>query len=115
VWIWTVEGNTRPIGRLTREALVRAEKRAAVRVAAATIFEVAALHTHGRLRLAQPIERWADQALSAGGLRIAELSRAVAVDAGAIPRTGLADPLDRLLVATARQLGATLLRATRQS
>jgi PIN domain nuclease of toxin-antitoxin system len=33
----------------------------------------------------------------------------IALDAGTIPRTALSDPMDRLLVATARQLGATLL------
>jgi PIN domain nuclease of toxin-antitoxin system len=32
-----------------------------------------------------------------------------AVDAGFIPRAALSDPLDRLLVATARQLDATLV------
>jgi PIN domain nuclease of toxin-antitoxin system len=31
------------------------------------------------------------------------------MDAGTMPRTALADPMDRLLVATARQLDATLL------
>ena len=41
----------------------------------------------------------------------AELTRGVAVDAGFIPRAALADPLDRLLVATARQLDATILTA----
>jgi PIN domain nuclease of toxin-antitoxin system len=38
-----------------------------------------------------------------------EFSPAIALDAGAIPRTALADPLDRLLVATARQNDATLV------
>jgi len=35
----------------------------------------------------------------------------IAIDAGAIPRTALPDPIDRLLVATARQLDATLITA----
>ena len=42
-------------------------------------------------------------------MRIAELSPAIAIDAGHIPRAALADPLDRLLVATARRLDATFL------
>ena len=45
------------------------------------------------------------------GVRLAELTRGVAVDAGFIPCAALADPLDRLIVATARQLDATLLTA----
>ena len=43
--------------------------------------------------------------------RIAELSPAIAIDAGRIPRDVLADPMDRLLVATAREMEATLLTA----
>jgi PIN domain nuclease of toxin-antitoxin system len=46
-------------------------------------------------------------------VRLAELTRSITVDAGFIPRAALADPLDRLLVATARQFGATFLTADR--
>ena len=48
---------------------------------------------------------------TAAPVRIAPLSPAAVVDAGGIPRDALADPLDRLLVAMARDLEATLLTA----
>jgi PIN domain nuclease of toxin-antitoxin system len=44
-------------------------------------------------------------------VRIAELSPAIAIDAGRIPRDVLADPVDRLLVSTAREMEATFLTA----
>jgi len=44
-------------------------------------------------------------------VRIAELSPAIAIDAGRIPPGVLADSMDRLLVATAREMEATLLTA----
>ena len=75
----------------------------------ATLFELTALHTLGRVRLARPPEQWIRESLEAAGVRIAELSPAIAIDAGHIPRTALPDPLDRLLVATARRLDATFL------
>ena len=109
VWLWSVEGDARRIGRRTRQLLSRAESREAIRVSPATVFEVAALHTLGRLRLARPPEQWIRESLGAAGIRMAELSPAMALDAGAIPREALADPLDRLLVATARALQATFL------
>ena len=109
VWIWSVEEDARRVGRRTRQLLSRAESRDAIRISPATVFEVAALHTAGRLRLAHPIEQWIRQALDVAGVRIAELSPAIAIDAGSIPRSALSDPLDRLLVATARQLDATFL------
>lgn len=108
-WIWAVEGDARRIGRGARQLLARAHEDGSLRVSPASLFEIAALCTQGRLRLSQPPDQWIRQSLDVSGVRLAELSAAVAVDAGYIPRAALADPLDRLLVATARQLDATLL------
>jgi PIN domain nuclease of toxin-antitoxin system len=109
VWIWSVNGDVRRLGRQTRRLLSRAQSRGELRVSPATLFELTALHTLGRLRLTRTPEQWIRESLDASGVRIAELSRAIAIDAGAIPRTRLADPLDRLLVATARQVDAVFL------
>lgn len=109
VWLWSVDGDARRIGRRTRQSLVRAEAQEAIRISPASLFELTALHTLGRVRLSSPIEEWIAEALEAAGVRIAELSPAIAIDAGFIPRDALADPLDRLLLATARRLDATFL------
>jgi PIN domain nuclease of toxin-antitoxin system len=78
------------------------------------IFELAALCTLGRVRLARSLDQWVRDALDTAGVRVAELTPAIALDAGAIPRSVLADPLDRLLVATARQLDAVFLTSDRR-
>jgi PIN domain nuclease of toxin-antitoxin system len=109
VLIWSVSGDERRLGRRTRSLLTRAESRGELRVSALTLFEVTALHTLGRLRLRQDAERWLRDTLDLTGVRIVELSFDAAVDAGSIPRTGLEDPIDRLLVATARQVNATFV------
>lgn len=110
-WLWSVEAETRRIGRRARQLLSRAESQDAIRVSPVSLFEVAALHYAGRLRLPLPPEQWIRESLDVAAIRLAELSPAIAMDAGALPRESLPDPLDRLLVATARQLGATLLTA----
>ena len=109
VWIWAVDGNERRLGRRARRLLSRAESQGMVRVSPVTLFELTALHTLGRVRLTRTPEQWIRESLNVSGVRIAELTPAIAVDAGAIPRTALADPLDRLLLATARQLDAAFL------
>ncbi|MBA2303763.1 MAG: type II toxin-antitoxin system VapC family toxin [Acidobacteria bacterium] len=109
VWLWSVHGDSRRIGRRTRQLLARAESAEAIRVSPVTLFEVTALHTQGRIRLTRPPDQWIREALEAGGVRVAELSPRIAIDAGLIPRTALADPLDRLLIATAHHLEATFL------
>jgi PIN domain nuclease of toxin-antitoxin system len=110
-WIWTVEGDTRRVGARARRLIAQAESRDALRLSSASLFEIVALHTAGRLRLAQAPEQWLEESIERAGLRIAEVTRGVAIDAGFITRTVLADPIDRLLVATARLLEATLLTA----
>jgi PIN domain nuclease of toxin-antitoxin system len=109
VWLWSVEGDQRRVGRRARQLLVRAEARQAIRISPATIFELAALHTLGRVQLARSLDQWVGDSLEDGGVRVAELTPAIALDAGSIPRAALADPLDRLLVATARHLDALFL------
>lgn len=109
VWVWSIEGDVRRIGRRARQLLSRAELRDAIRISPATIFEVMALHTAGRLRFSRPAEQWIRDGLEAAGVRLAEVTPSVAIDAGVVPRSALPDPLDRLLVATARQLDATFL------
>ena len=107
-WVWVVEDDPR-IGRAARQAVGRAEASGRVRVSPVSFFEITALCTSGRLRLSMPSHAWLSEAISSAAIRVAELTAAVAMDAGAIPREQLADPMDRLLVASARQLGATLL------
>lgn len=109
VWLWSVHGDSRRVGRRTRQVLSRAESAGAIRVSPVTLFELTALHTAGRIRLTRAPDQWIREALDAGGVRIAELSARIAIEAGTIPRTALSDPLDRLLVATAQHLQATFL------
>ena len=111
VWVWTVQGEARRLGRRTRQLLTRAERQGAIRISPASIFEVSALHTLGRLSVARPIESWIREAMDVGGLRVAPLSPSIAIDAGRIGHAALADPLDRLLVASAREAEATLVTA----
>ena len=111
VWIWLLDGDTRRIGTRTRRLLDKAHARAALRVSPVSIFEVSALHTSGRLNLSRSLEQWLDAAIDGAGIRLAPMSREVAVDAGLLPRDLVGDPMDRLLVATARQADATLVTA----
>jgi PIN domain nuclease of toxin-antitoxin system len=113
VWIWSADGDTRRVGPKSRSMLLKAEAREAIRVSPVTIFELTALHTSGRLRLSRSLEQWVGDSLDTAGVRIAELTPSVAIDAGSIPRNALADPLDRLLVSTARQLEAVFVTADR--
>jgi PIN domain nuclease of toxin-antitoxin system len=111
VWVWMLEGDARRIGARTRRAIEQAHARDALRVSPISIFEVSALHAAGRLRFSRSLEQWLEAAIDDAGIRVTPLSREAAVDAGALSPADMPDPLDRLLVATARHSEATLATA----
>ncbi len=111
VWVWVVEADERRIGAGGRRLLTRAEADDRIRVSPVSVFEVTTLHLAGRIRFDRSLEQWLRDGVVHA--RVAELNVDIAVDAGQIPRAALADPMDRLIVATARYFDATLMTADR--
>ena len=115
VWIWAADGGGR-LGPKIRRRLARTDDTvdATVFVSTASVFEIVALHTAGRLQLNRPVERWIRESIERGGLRVLDIGRDIAIDAGLVPATALADPFDRCLVATARDHDVPLVTADRK-
>lgn len=112
VWLWVV-GPLPRVGRKVGRLIEQAAAREQLRVSTASVFELSMLTVSGRIRLSVPVNEWVEGALGTPGIRLAELTTAIAVDAGQIPRAALADPMDRILAATARRLDASLVTADR--
>jgi PIN domain nuclease of toxin-antitoxin system len=106
VWIWTVEGDRRRLGRRAVQAIERASRRAGVLVSAISVWEVAMLEARGRIRLSQRLEEWVAAALRAPGVRLVELTPEIAIESGRLSATAPGDPADRILLATARSVGS---------
>jgi len=102
VWIWAAADVPRRLGAKTRRLLDKAARQGALFVSPVSAFEITALAAAGRLMLSQPAERWIAESIDRAALRVLDLGVAAAVDAGAILADALSDPIDRLLVATAR-------------
>lgn len=107
-WVWWVS-KPEKLSRAQRTAIERARQRGgdALLLSVISGWEVALLVQGGRLRLPVQLEDWLDQAMSIPGLGIAPLT--VPVLAAAARLTGLRDPADMLIVATALRYGAPLL------
>ena len=113
VWIWAAADASR-LGARTRSLLNREAARGRVYVSAVSAFEICALCAAGRLVLNQPSERWIRDSIARGNLRVLDLNTDVAIDAGALGSAAVPDPIDRLLVATARDAEVPLLTRDRR-
>jgi len=108
VWLWVV-GGAIPLKRPVLSAVERAARRGLIRVSAISVWEVAMLDAKGRIRLSKDCLAWVTEALVAPGVSLVPLTPEIAVESSRLPGTFHGDPADRILVATARLLGAVLV------
>jgi len=76
-----------------------------------TPWEIAMLSSRGRLRLAQPVGDWLSAALRREFTALLSLSAEISVESCQLPGHFHADPADRIIVASARVHGLTLITA----
>jgi PIN domain nuclease of toxin-antitoxin system len=74
-----------------------------------SIWELAMLEKRGRVALPMNIRTWVDQALSKTGIAVAPLTPEIMMESVHLPGELHGDPADRMLVATARVSGSTLV------
>jgi|SRR5690242_8724031 PIN domain nuclease of toxin-antitoxin system len=78
-----------------------------------TAWEIGMLTAHGRLQLLIRPERWFSNLFEVPGVRLAEMSADVLIASSYLPGKPPKDPTDRIIAATARELGATLITRDR--
>ena len=83
-------------------------------LSAASVFEVTALYTAGRVQFGSPVETWIRSSIERGRLRMVDLTPAIATDAGLISTTSVPDPIDRMLIASARYFDVPLVTRDRR-
>lgn len=108
VWLWLMGGE----GEMKSSAIRVIEEAAyhgLVRVSVISAWEVAMLEARGRIQLSKDCMTWINEALRAPGIALFPLTPEIAVESSRLPGAFHGDPADRILVATARRLGAILL------
>jgi PIN domain nuclease of toxin-antitoxin system len=109
-FIWLLVGDRR-LSSVVVEVIRQAAGTNQVFVSAITPWEIAMLVAKNKLTFASDVGTWLDDALSQPGITLAPLTPAIAVDSVRLPGTLHGDPADRIIVATARRLRATLITA----
>lgn len=107
-WIWFINGD-KTLPPKIRNKITEAITHHTAFIAAISVWELGLLETKGRLRLNFPCIEWVEHALTRSGINIASLSPAIAIESANLPGIFHDDPADRMIVATARVEGLTLL------
>lgn len=108
VLIWWLQGEG-PLSTAQRRVLEAADADSPLRISDISLWEIATLHSLQRIRLALPLREWLAKAVAPQLVRRHGISPAIASEVAALPGSFHGDPADRIIVATARVVGATLL------
>ncbi len=84
-----------------------------IHVSPFTAWELALLSSRGRLTLSREIAAWFDDFVSQEGVVLGDMPVAVMVAAHQLPGSPPNDPVDRILIATARHFGQALVTRDR--
>lgn len=112
VLIWAVLNENR-LGRQVSKTINRASHQNLLAVSAITPWEIALLESKNRITLLKDVLVWIREALAKPGVNLIPLEPEIALSSTRLPFAMHPDPADRILVATARHLGAILVTADR--
>ena len=113
ILIWWLDRSAQ-LSPAQQELLSAADPGSPLLVSDISLWEIATLFSLGRIQLALPLRDWLDKAVAPPLVRRQGISPAVAAELAVLPDSFHRDPADRIIVATARVMGATLLTQDRR-
>ena len=108
-WIWLQAGASEEISHSIRKSIDQAAMAGSLLLSVMSVWEFGMLESKGRVQLDKPCEQWVQDALATPGLSLAPLTPEIALASTRLPGQFHGDPADRIIVATARVLGAQLV------
>ena len=113
-WLWAQLGLTEKLSDGALSAIRSAESTGRLQVSVISVWELGMLEKRRRVVLPRNIGPWVEEALAKPGISLAHLTPEIAIESVHLPGDLHGDPADRMIVATARVLGATLVTKDRR-
>lgn len=107
-WLWWASASAE-LSTDARELIDTALDDAAIAISSISTWEVAMLVARKRLQLSVDVDSWIRTFEGFGGISFIPVNNVIASRAVALPGAFHADPADRIIVATAMTLDATLV------
>jgi PIN domain nuclease of toxin-antitoxin system len=109
IWLWAQGGETERFDPELRSELEKHQRRRQVCVSAISILEIARLVALQQYSLTISIDDFVSEATADDGFVLLDLSPRILIESTRLPGDFHRDPSDRIVVATAREHGLTLI------
>ena len=110
VWIW-LESDPDRLGESARSRIEQAARSGRLWVSVMSVWEIGMLVAKDRIRLSMPVDEWVRQASVTPGMQMLGVTPEIALESTRLPDTPHSDPVDRLLIASARVHNLALVTA----
>lgn len=107
-WVWLISDPER-LSKVARNAIEKDIENRAIHVSSISAWEIALLTKRGRLKLSMDVADWISASESLPVLKFIPVDNRIALRSTMLPGKLHHDPADRIIVATALLLGATLI------
>lgn len=109
--VWWVTGDLQLSANASAAISKEQQGAGQILVSAITSWEIAMLLQKGRMALAMDLDEWLAAVEGMDGIRVVPISSRVAVQSVQLPGDFHKDPVDRFIVALAREMNAPLITA----
>lgn len=110
VWVWWL-AQPEQLSKAAHQAIQRNLTAGSVGISSFSTWELALLVQHKRLQLSIDLVEWIAETERIKNVTFHPVNNNIALQSVNLPGTFHPDPADRILVATARHLGATMITA----
>ena len=107
--IWLAEGDQRFQLSPSKNKIEKSFRENQFYISSITLWEISMLNSKNRLQMNTPVLNWLKTCIQKYNLQIIQISPEIAVESCQLPGGFHADPADRMIVASARVHGLTLL------
>ena len=109
VWLWYAQGNRQRLATTAASWLESQDEQRRLHLSVMSVWELGMLDAKARIHLGQPCKDWLNTFFQRTRFQIVGLDIDVALQANQLPDFSHSDPIDRLLIATARHHDLTLI------
>ena len=109
IWLWLESGVPQAVSPKLRALIEKLTPASAIRVSAISAWEIGILVAKNRIAFTIGLREWINRAMGAPGIQMEPVDTEIAMESTKLPGQLHGDPADRILLATAKKIGATFI------